>query len=229
MLVFLTCALLAQFEPAKIDPISLEDYAAKCEEHGKEVAMKALERKRPKEPSKIGYAKMSPQAKRALKAKKAEFEKLEKEAESNVELADIVLMVRELKVGDIGVLSMTVSSPVSVPNGRGGVSRFESYSTSRATVRVFDVVDNKTLLLECGNTIFAAITDQATTATDGASFDAKGVYRVVGRYTYSTVQGGKSTVPVVELWEHSGEWQEKREELKALKEKSTKKKTETKK
>lgn len=223
MLALVSFLLLGQFEASKNEAIGVERYATLCEEHNREVAERRFAQRGFKEASKLGYAKLSPQGKRAYNAKKAEHAKLEKELKTVVDLKDLPLMVNELKVDGIGALMESVSSPVVIPNGRGGTTRVASYSLERAGLTVVDVINDQMLLVRSGGDPFGLIPEPGHNATDGAAYDAKGVYVVVGRFTYTNVGGGKSTVPVVQQWKHQKEWDEKRDEIKAKREEELKK------
>jgi len=223
MFAFMSFLVLSQFESSKNETIGVERYATLCEEHNRAVDERRFAQRGFREASKLGYAKLSPQGKRAYNAKKAEHEKMEKELKATVNLKDLPLMVNELKVNGIGALMDSVFTPMSTPNGRGGTTRVASYSLERAGLTVVDVINDQMLLVRSGADPFGLIPEDGHNATDGAAYDARGVYVVVGRFTYANVGGGKSTVPVVQQWKHQKEWDEKRNEIKAKREEELKK------
>lgn len=215
MLAILMSFFLSQLDLSKTPQPTVEEFAERAAAHNRKADERRLTQSAPKPVAKSVLARMGPAARKAYREREAEHKKNLATLEATVNLAAPELMVRDLKVDAIGALMELVPYPVTLPNGRGGVSRFTGHRPEPAGLTVVDVVSDGLLLVRSGEETFALIPDPGHNATDGADYPAKGVFVVVGRFTHPLVSGAKATVPLLQRWKHADEWEQTKQQIQA--------------
>lgn len=223
MLAFVIAMILGQFTPDKEPQMSLEKYTEKC------MAIKAKDREKELAQLKGELIEAKARAKKSMSARKFvtpardALEKFEKSAAAKTGLPDLKIMVTQLNPGSVGKLHglapRTLTLPRNLNDSRSGYSRTTVYDVVPAGIKVFQVINNSTMLCEStnGGDLFVVIGNNEARDGDGISSDL--IYAVTGRYTYTATGGAKRTVPVLAVWEHYREWQEQNHPKKAVAEK----------
>jgi len=205
-------ALLSQFQPAEIKPVSLEEYTKRCEEfkpvHVAEA--KKLYDILASKASTIVDPKSRKSARDSLYSRKVELDAV---STNPARVPDLQLEIASAANGEVGI--PVIKPP---PNKGSDVNVFDKEIAALglkepASITFEESIDDTLILCTDGTTQFVVRIPEKTTSTftKGKTLKAGAIYQVVGDYTRTT--DGKSTsFKVIQEWEHSKERIRKREQ-----------------
>lgn len=218
MVAFLVAVMLSQFQPAKIEDVSLEKYREMCVERTKQISEDAEKRfvAQLKERTNLTGAAVG-KRKKEIQEKIAKAKALRDDFS---QIRDLPVLLVKLAPGSIGAL----------------VSQEDTYDTRGFDIQltILQIVDKSTLIGELppgsrnGPPVIVAYSGLETEGLfDGGKIEMKNVViEAFGTYSYETTEGLQQTVVAIRNWKHNDEWQELK---KKAPEEKTKDKSSTKK
>lgn len=211
MFALIAAALLSQFQPAEIKPVSLEEYTKRCEETkpGHVNEAKKLYNLLGMKASYISDPKQRKASQDGVTSKLSELSSF---SSNPSRVPDLQLDMASATSGDLGLLAIKPPVPQGDDVKRIDKAIADLGLKEPATITVEEAIDDTLILCTDGTTRFVVRIPEKTTSTftKGKTLKPGVIYQVVGDYTQTT--DGKSTsFKVIQEWEHSKERIRKRE------------------
>lgn len=207
MFALIAAALLSQFQPAEIKPVSLEEYTKRCEETkpGHVNELQKLHSILATKASRTIDPKIRKAARDAIYLKRTELEAFEA---NPLRVPDLRFNIASAASGDLGLLAIKASTPQDVDDK----AIADLGLKEPATITVEESIDDVLILCTDGTTRFVVRIPEKTTSTftKGKTLKPGVIYQVVGDYT-QTKDGKSTSFKVIQEWEHSKERIRKRE------------------